>query len=349
VLDAADSPLHVVGYSVPVDATMPLAALRPHLHSLPDRPGLVPYRTSYWEETWGLCLAHEVLEGLPDGEYRVRIDADLRDGALTYGECVVPGTGDGHVLVSTPVCHPALANDNLSGVALLGALAARLLDGPPPRRTHHVVWGPGTLGPLAWLRDNAALLPDLVGGAGVMCAGDRGPVTWKRTRRGDSPVDRAMLLALRDAGVPHVVRDFTPWGGDERQYASPGFALDVGALSRTPPGEYPENHTSADDMSVVDAARLEETLDVLHAALTVLDRDASPRNLSPYGEPQLGRRGLTRRLGGQKGGDAEMALFWVLNLSDGTHTLMDVAERSGLPFAAVHAAADDLRRTGLLG
>lgn len=348
VLDAARSPLHVVGYSVPVHARMPLPELRKHLHTIPERPDAVPYRTAYWDDSWGLCLTHRDLTALSDGEYEVRIDAELRDGSLTYGECLVPGSGDEHVVVSTPVCHPGLANDNLSGVALLAELAARLAEVEGLRRTHHIVWGPGTLGPLAWLHANAALLPRLVGGAGVMCVGDRGPLTWKRSRRGDAPADRAMALALRDSGAPYAVRDFVPWGGDERQYNSPGFALDVGAFSRTPPGEYPENHTSDDDMSLIDPGCLVESLDVLFAALMVLDRDAAPRNLSPYGEPQLGRRGLTRRLGGQKGDAAEMAMFWVLNLADGTHTLMDVAERSGVPFAVVREAADALAAAGLL-
>lgn len=348
VLDSDTTALHVVGYSAPVHTRIDLAGLRNHAHTLPQRPDAVPYRTAYWDDGWGLCMAQRDLDALSDGEYEVRIDAELRDGSLTYGECVIPGTGDEHVVVSTPVCHPALANDNLSGVVLLAELAARLGRVEGLRRTHHVVWGPGTLGPLAWLHHNAALLPRLVGGAGVMCTGDRGPLTWKRTRRGDAPVDRAMALALRECGGAYGIRDFVPWGGDERQYNSPGFALDVGAFSRTPPGEYPQNHTSADDMSLIDPACLAESLDALFAALTILDRDAVPRNLSPFGEPQLGRRGLTRRLGGQKGDDAEMAMFWVLNLADGTHSLMDVAERAGLAFATVRAAADDLCAAGLL-
>jgi len=337
-----------VGYSEPIARRMPLAELKEHVHSLPEHPEWVPYRTSYWERTWGLCMSHNALSALPEGEYEVVIDATLAPGSLTYGEILIPGESDRAVVVSTPVCHPALANDNLSGIVLLARLGVELARADRLRRTHHLLLGPGTLGSLAWLAENESLLDRIDGGLAVMCVGDPAGFTYKRSRVGDARIDRAMALALRDCGVPHTTTDFVPWGGDERQFGSPGFNLPVGAFSRTPPGAFEENHTSADDLDYVRPDALGESLKVAMAALEGLECDRRYLSTSPKGEPQLGRRGLTRRLGGQKGGSWEMALFWNLNLADGEHGLLDVADRSGLPLIEVVEAAQALEQSGLL-
>jgi aminopeptidase-like protein len=347
VVDAADSPLHLVGYSVPVSQRMSRDELLSHLFGLPERPEATPFRTSYWERGWGFCLPQRTIDALGEGEYEVLIDADLAPGSMTYGEIVVPGTGDETVLISTPVCHPGLANDNLSGVALLAELGAVLASGPPPRRTHRILFAPGTVGPLAWLARNANGA-GVTAGLGVMCVGDAGRFTYKRSRRGDTLTDRAAALALRDLGVDHQLRDWAPWGGDERQYCSPGFDLPIGAFSRTPPGEYPQNHTSDDDLTLVSADNLQASLDVALAILRVIDGDECLTNTSPMGEPQLGRRGLTRRQGGQKGDSHEAAMLWNLSLGDGQTPLIEIASRSGLPFTVIREAANDLRAAGLL-
>ncbi|MFF6793474.1 DUF4910 domain-containing protein [Streptomyces filamentosus] len=348
VVDLAASALHVLGYSVPVAARMPLSELRGHLHTLPDQPSLVPYRTSYYEPEWGFCLAQDVLDALPDGEYEVRIDSTLADGHLTYAEHVVPGEVEEEVLVSCHVCHPALANDNMAGVAVAVFLARELAE-RKPHHTYRFLFAPGTIGAITWLARNRERVGRVAHGLVLACAGDPGSVTYKRSRRGDAEIDRVLRHVLAASGRPHEIREFTPYGYDERQFCSPGFDLPVGSLTRTPYAEYPEYHTSADDPDFVSPAALADTLAVCREAFAVLDRNRRYVSLSPYGEPQLGRRGLYGALGGRSDAkQAQMAMLWVLNLADGGHDLLDVAERSGLPFDTIADAADALAGAGLL-
>ncbi|MFE9679984.1 DUF4910 domain-containing protein [Streptomyces sp. NPDC006285] len=348
VVDFRASSLHVLGYSLPVAATMPLSALRPHLHTLPDHPSWVPYRTSYYQPDWGFCLAQETLDALPDGEYEVRIDSTLADGHLTYAEHVIPGQVPDEVLVSSHVCHPSLANDNLAGIAVATFLA-RALAGTTPYYTYRFLFAPGTIGAITWLARNAERIDRIGHGLVLACAGDTGHLTYKRSRRGDAEIDRVLRHVLTTSERPHHIKEFTPYGYDERQFCSPGFDLGVGSLSRTPYAGYPEYHTSADDLDLVSPEAMADTLAVCREAFTVLDRNRRYTNLSPYGEPQLGRRGLYDALGGRSDAkQAQLAMLWVLNLSDGEHDLLDVAERSGLPFDAVADAADALHGAGLL-
>lgn len=348
VLDFAQSNLHLVGYSTPVRARMSLAELRPHLHSLPDRPNLVPYRTSYYVEAWGFCLSDRQLEQLPDGEYDVCIDASLTDGALTYGELLVPGSSADEVLVSTHVCHPSMANDNLSGIAL-ATLLAEHLGSRDSRFSYRFLFVPGTIGSITWLARNQDGADRIVHGLVLTGLGDAGSPTYKRSRRGDAVIDRAAEHVLRSSGQPVNVIDFYPYGYDERQYCSPGFNLPVGRLGRSPHGEYPEYHTSGDDLSFVHPDSLQDSWDLLVGIIDVLERDGTYLSRNPFGEPQLGRRGLYRSIGAATDrAAAEMALLWVLNLADGAHSLLDVAERSGLTFAAVADAARSLISADLL-
>ncbi len=348
VIDFREHNLHLVGYSVPVRQTMTLDELRPHLWTIPEHPDWIPYRTSYYQESWGFCLTQRALDALPDGTYEVVVDTVLESGHLTYGECLLPGDVSDEVLISTHVCHPSLANDNLSGIVLAAALGEHLR--PLPRRlSYRFLFVPGTIGAIAWLHANRERTARIAHGLVLTSVGDRGPLTYKRSRRGDAPVDRAVAHVLAASGEEHAILDFSPDGYDERQYCSPGFDLPVGRLTRTPNGRYPEYHTSADDLDLIDAASLAGSFRTVLAILSVLENDASYVNLSPYGEPQLGRRGLFRPAGGRKpDSSTEQALLWVLNLSDGTHSLLDVAERSGLPFPEVKAAADALVEAGLL-
>ncbi|MFF2775503.1 DUF4910 domain-containing protein [Streptomyces sp. NPDC058052] len=348
VVDFAASSLHVLGYSVPVAATMPLSELRGHLHTLPDHPSWVPYRTSYYRPEWGFCLAQETLDALPDGDYEVRIDSTLADGHLTYAEHVVPGQVADEVIVSCHVCHPSLANDNLAGIAV-AVFLARELARRTPYYTYRFLFAPGTIGAITWLARNAERVDRVKHGVVLACAGDRGDLTYKRSRRGDAEIDRVMRYVLESSGRPHEIVGFTPYGYDERQFCSPGFDLGVGSLTRTPYAGYPEYHTSADDPGFVSPAAMEDTLAVCAEAFAVLDRNRHYLNLSPYGEPQLGRRGLYEALGGRSDTrQAQMAMLWVLSLSDGEHGLLDVAERSGLPFDTVAAAAEALLGAGLI-
>lgn len=348
VVDFHESNLHVVSYSTPVSATMTLDELRPHLHTLPDQPTLIPYRTSYYAENWGFCLSHDTLESLGDGRYRVVIDSTLADGSLSYAEHVVPGRISDEVIVSCHVCHPSLANDNLAGIAVATALAKRLAR-MSPWYTYRFLFIPGTIGSITWLARNADRISKVRHGLVLACAGDSGPLTYKRSRRGDAEIDRVVAHVLRTSGRPHEVVDFTPYGYDERQFCSPGFNLGVGCLTRTPYAAYPEYHTSADNPDFVQPDKLADTLETCTEVVRVLDRNRHYVNLSPYGEPQLGKRGLYESLGGRSDTkQAQMAMLWVLNLSDGEHSLLDVAERSGLPFAVIADTAEVLHGAGLL-
>ncbi|MDQ7844468.1 MAG: DUF4910 domain-containing protein [Armatimonadota bacterium] len=348
VVDFRDCNLHVVNYSVPVQGRFTLEELRPHLHSLPEHPDWIPYRTAYYAETWGFCLQHSRLLALADGEYDVQIDATLQDGHLSFGEVVIPGRREEEVLISTHACHPSMCNDNLSGVVVATFLARRLAEAPRAY-TYRVLFVPGMIGALTWLALNEDRLAKIRAGLVLACLGDPGGFTYKRSRRGDAEIDRIMGHVLRTSGRPHRIVGFSPDGYDERQYNSPGFDLPVGALSRTPHGEFPEYHTSADNLTFVRPESLAESLQLVLDVLDVLEANRAYRNLNPKGEPRLGARGLYRSMGGRVERSAgELALLWVLNLSDGHHSLLDVAERSGLPFSVVKSAADALVGAGLL-
>jgi aminopeptidase-like protein len=347
VIDFRESTLHVVSYSEPVRATLPLEELRERLYTLPEQPDAIPYRTSYYSRTWGFCLPHRRLEQLEPGDYEVVIDSTLGPGHLTYGEVVLEGTGDDEVLISTYVCHPSLANDNLSGIAVATMLAKELAR-RERRHTYRIVFAPGTIGPLTWLHSNRERLDRIAHGLTVSCIGDAGGLTYKRSRR-DADVDRAVATVLRDSGKPHRILDWDPWGGDERQFCSPGFNLPVGTLMRTPHGEFDGYHTSADSLDRIRPESLAEAVDTFLAVIDVLETNRRLNNLSPYGEPQLGRRGLYRSAGGAVSSpDEEKAFLWLLNLSDGAASLLDIADRSGIAYPVIRRAAERLEQAQLL-
>jgi aminopeptidase-like protein len=348
VIEFAANNLHVVQYSMPIDAVMPLDELRPHLHSLPDEPDWIPYRTSYYTESWGFCLTHRQLSSLADGLYRVVIDSDLKPGHLSYGELLIPGETDDTVLFSCHICHPSLANDNLSAVAVATMLALHLATFRP-RYSYRFLFIPGTIGSLTWLAHNERKVGCIVHGLVLSCLGDAGGMTYKQSRRGNALIDRIVAHALCHDEAPHRIIPFVPYGYDERQYCSPGFDLPVGCLMRTPNGEYPEYHSSADNLSLLRPESLAHSLAVLRRIVAVIEGDALYRSSNPKGEPQLGRRGLYAAMGGQRAASShQLALLWVLNLADGHHSLLEMAERAGLPFAAIRAAADALIAADLL-
>jgi aminopeptidase-like protein len=347
VVDFRRSNLHVVNYSVPVRGRMSLEELRPHLFTLPDKPDWIPYRTSYYSESWGFCLSHRQFEALEAGEYEVCIDSSLEPGSLTYGECYLPGESTDEILITCHVCHPSLANDNLSGVAI-AAYLARHLGRVAHRYSYRFLFIPGTIGSITWLARNESIVPRIRHGLVLACLGDSGRFTYKKSRRGNATMDRAAVHVLSQRG-DHEVQEFSPYGYDERQLCSPGFNLPVGRLSRTPHGRFPEYHTSADDLSFVHPAELAGSFSACLAILDVLEGDRTYVSQNPKCEPQLGKRGLYHAIGGPAHSpDNEMAMLWVLNLADGEHSLLDVTERSGLPFDAVRGAAEVLREHGLL-
>lgn len=348
IVDFGDHNLHLMSYSVPVRRQMRLNELKEHLHSLPGQPTLIPYRTSYYDDNWGFCLPHDQLEALEDDTYHVVIDTTLKPGHLTYGECLVPGRSDEEILVSTHICHPSLCNDNLSGIAVTSHLAKQLLQ-QENRYSYRFLFVPVTIGAISWLASNDKQLDRIRYGLVASNLGNDAKFTYKKTRTGSSSIDHAVMHVLETSGVEHEIRGFLPYGYDERQYGSPGIGLDVGSLSRTPYGEYPEYHTSADNLSLVSEDRLEEALSLYARVFETLENTRYFRNLAPKGEPQLGRRGLYKRIGGQTNqAEQQMAILWLLNKSDGQHNLLDIARLSGMSEGILSAAADLLVEQGLL-
>ena len=348
VVDVADSPLHVVNYSVPVRARLTLDELRGHLHSLPAHPDWIPYRASYYRESWGFCLRHRTLESLEEGTYEVLIDSTLAPGRLDYAECFLPGETGEEVLISTHICHPAMCNDNLSGVVVATEMA-RALAGRALRHSYRFLFIPTIIGSIVWLSRHEDAARRVRHGLVLACIGDAGPFVYKKSRRGNAVVDRAAEHVLATSVPAGRVEDFVPYGYDERNYCSPGFDLPVGALSRTPHGRFEQYHTSADDLEFVRPEHLALSLSTSLAIVEVLENDGRFVNLNPHCEPQLGRRGLYQSTGGAaRDRQDELALFWVLNFSDGRHSLLDIAVRAGLPFRTVAGAAKRLHDAGLL-
>lgn len=352
VIDFRSNNLHLVSYSTPIRATMSLAELRPHLHSLPEQPDAIPYRTSYYTQTWGFCLTDRRLQTLSEGSYEVVIDATLGPGSLDYATAETGGDGD-LVLLSSYVCHPSMANNELSGPVLLAHLYRALATIPGLHHRYRFLLNPETIGSILYLSlHGEELRRSLHSGYVITCAGDAGPYTYKRSRRGDAITDRAALHALRQTVDADDIRvlEFDPASGsDERQYCSPGFDLPVGSFIRSIYGGYPEYHTSLDDLSFVSAEGFAGSLRALLRIIEVLELSGSYVRADPRCEPQLSRRGLYPTLGGSKVADAQVRrLMYLLNYSDGRHDLIDIADRLGEPVWALAEAVDDLRRAELI-
>jgi aminopeptidase-like protein len=347
VVDFARSNLHVMSYSIPIRKRVTLAELKEHVHTQPEEPDLIPYRTSYYSDNWAFCIPHRLLETLREDAYEVVIDSSLESGSLTYGEYLHKGETDEEFLLSAHVCHPSLANDNCSGVALLTHLARQMV-GLKTRYSYRFLFAPGTIGAIAWLSANEEKSSRLKHGLVVSMVGDRGGPTYKKSRRGDTAIDRAMAHILHHSGLTPLIEEFSPYGYDERQYCSPGFNLPVGLFQRSKYGTIPEYHTSADNLSFIKPEHLGESYNVIVKTIGLIENDAIYYNTVPKCEPQLGKRGLYRRVGGKEIAAENMAMLWVLNLSGGDHSLLDVAERSKLPFELVLRAARLLQAHGLL-
>jgi len=348
VIEFKNSNLHVLNYSIPVHKQVSLAELREHVFTLPDQPDWIPYRTSYYQERWGFCLSHNQFLELREDSYEVMVDTVLEAGHLSYGECFIRGASPDEVLISCHVCHPSLCNDNLSGIAL-STFLAKHLSRLRPRYSYRFLFIPGTIGAIAWLALNEDTAGRIKHGLVAANVGDSGKMHYKKSRQGDAEIDRAATHALRHSGSPYEILEFSPDGYDERQFCSPAFNLAVGCLTRTPHGRYPEYHTSADDLDLVQPDYLADSFKTYLAVLNTLEYNRYFLNQNPKCEPQLGRRGLCQTMGGNvHRKEVELAILWVLNLSDGRHALLDIAERSKLPFPAVSAAARSLEAAGLL-
>jgi aminopeptidase-like protein len=348
VIDFSKHNLHVMSYSIPIHRTMSLADLRPHLHSMPEYPDWIPYRTSYYKEDWGFCISHCQLQELAEDDYEVHIDSALQDGHLTYGECYLPGSTTEEILISCHACHPSLCNDNLSGVAVATFLVKHLAN-LSLRYSYRFLFIPGTIGAITWLSLNEDRVGAIRHGLVLSCLGDRGHITYKKSRRENAEIDFAVAHTLKHSRQAYQVIDFSPYGYDERQYCSPGLNLPVGCLMRTPPGHFPEYHTSADNFELMRPASLADSLLTCLSIFNVLENNRSYCNRNPKCEPQLGRRGLYRAMGGHRDEKTqETAMLWVLNQSDGSNSLLNIAIKSGLAFETIKHAADLLLRHDLL-
>jgi aminopeptidase-like protein len=344
VIDFRKHNLHLVSYSEPVRATLSRAELLKRVHVLNEHPDWIPYRTSYYERSWGFCMTARARDALPEGRYRIEVRSSLAPGSLTYGELVVPGATRTEVLFFTHICHPSLANDNTSGMTVTTALAEWIAR-EPRRFTYRFVFAPGTIGSLAWLKANEARLKRIRHGLVLALLGDPSNLTYKATRQEDREIDAiaAYVLAHRGSLVP-----FSPYGYDERQLCSPGFNLPVGRLTRSVNGGYPQYHTSADNLELITPQALADSLGACQDMVTIMEANQSYVNRSPKGEPRLGKRGLYGGVGGRELLEREHALLWVLNQSDGHQSLLDIAQRSGLKFAALQTAAAELQKARLL-
>lgn len=348
IIDFSNSNLHVVNYSIPVHKKLSFKELQSHLFTIPEYPDWIPYKTSYYQETWGFCLSYNQYLALQDEEYEVCIDSSLEPGHLTYGEYYIPGKSTDEVLISCHVCHPSLCNDNLSGIAIAVFLAKHISQ-IAPYYSYRFLFIPGTIGSITWLAVNEAKVDKIKHGLVLTCLGDSGNFTYKKSRRGDTEIDQIVAYVLKNSNQDYEIIDFFPYGYDERQYCSPGFNLAIGCLMRSPHGSFPEYHTSADNLKFIQPQYLAESFSQCMSVLHILDNNKIYLNQNPKCEPQLGKRGLYRTVGGHKdSGLNEMAILWVLNLSDGHHTLLDIAQKSRMAFDKIKYAADALLSTDLL-
>lgn len=347
VLDFADCNVHLVGYSVPVDARLPLSELQSHLHSDPEHRSAIPYVTSYYHRTWGFCLSADQRESLPDGEYHAVIDATLEPGALTYADLVIPGDLAEEVLISTYVCHPSLANNELSGPMVAVGLAQWLLSLPRRRYTYRFVFAPETIGAITYIAQNLEhLRASVVAAVNLTCIGDEGDYSYMATRLGNTALDRIArrVVRTRERSVEYSYLDR---GSDERQYGMPGVDVPMISLMRTKYGSYPEYHTHLDDLSVVTPAGLQGGLDLARDCLIELEHSDYFR-ATVLGEPQLGRRGLYHTMHARTVADEVLLRTHVLAYADGEHSVTDMAELFERPASDVQLLVDELIDHGLL-
>ena len=346
--DFAQNNLHLVGYSQPVDATMSLDALQPHLHSLPDQPTAIPYVTSYYGQNWGFCLPDAQRRQLPQGDYRVCIDCQHFDGNLTYADLVIPGQSSDEILFSTYVCHPSMANNELSGPVVAEALAQYVAASGPHHYTYRFVFVPETLGALAYLSAHLDHLKTHTRAGFVLtCVGDERTWSYMPSRQGGTLADRAVLRACAELGLTPDPYSFLQRGSDERQYCAPGIDLPVCSLMRSKYGTYPEYHTSLDDLTLVTPTGLGQTIDAYARVIDILEANRFPRTLT-LGEPQLGKRGLYSNLSKVGSAADAMTMRNLIAYADGSQDLIALAELFGCAVADLSALLAQLTQHGVM-
>ncbi|MDQ3020501.1 MAG: DUF4910 domain-containing protein [Bacteroidota bacterium] len=351
IIDFKKNNLHLLGYSEKFYGKISLSELKKNLYSLPEQPELIPYLTSYYNARWGFCLSYNQLQTLKEDTYEVFIDSELnRNGSMTIGEAVLKGDSDKEVLLSTYICHPSMANNELSGPLVTAFLYKELIKLKSRRYSYRFLFLPETIGSICYLSMNGNNLKEkMIAGYVVTCIGDKGNFTYKKSRRGNALPDRAAELVLEETEKNFIIEDFFPTGSDERQYCSPGFNLPVGSLMRTRYGKYKEYHTSGDNKDFVSFEALEKSVNKYQEIINVIENNYIYVNKIAYCEPQLGKRDLYPTLGSQKDTTEFVnAVMWVLNLTDGSNDMIDISRRSKIPFKLLIKAAEKLEEKGLI-
>lgn len=352
IVNFKENNLHVLGYSEAVHTTLTLDQLKSHLYSLPDQPDLIPYLTSYYKRRWGFCISHNQLSNLdPNEEYEVFIDSSLdENGSMTVGEAIIRGESEKEILISTYICHPSLANNELSGPLVAAFIYKELRKKKNLKYTYRFAFVPETIGSIYMLSVNGEhWKSNMHAGFIITCIGDNGDFTYKKSRQGDAVPDRVVNEVLKQTETGFQILDFSPRGSDERQYCSPGFDLPVGSLMRTMYGQYEEYHTSADNKEFISFEAMEKSVQKYLEVIEVIEKNEKYINTLPYCEPQLGKRGLYPTLGSQKETKEFLeAIMWVLNLADGKHDLIDISKRSKISVSKLIPVVDQLLNEGIL-
>lgn len=351
IVDFSKNNLHLLGYSTGFSGKLELDQLKEHLYSLPEQPDVIPYLTSYYKRKWGFCITDIQLKKLREDTYEVFIDANLNEkGSMTIAEAVIKGETEEEVLFSTYICHPSMANNELSGPLVTAFIFNELRKSGKKKYTYRFLFLPETIGAVYYLSVNGEKLKKkLFAGYVVTCAGDRGNFTYKRSRNGNTAADRAAEIMLKQKTEEYIIEDFFPTGSDERQYCSPGFDLPVGSLMRTRYGKYSEYHTSADNREFISFKKMEDTVRMYLDIVNVLEKNAFYKNLKPFCEPQLGKYGLYPDIGSDKGtSETVSSIMWALNLSDGNNDLITISEKSRTGFEKIAEACEILEKKGIL-
>jgi aminopeptidase-like protein len=347
IADFKKNNLHLVGYSTPIDRTMPLPELQKYLHSLPGQPSSIPYVTSYYEDRFGFCLTHEEREKLPEGNYRVRVDSELKNGSLTYGEIIIPGENDDEIFWSCDICHPSMANNELSGPCVAVYLA-KWAASAPRRFTYRIVFVPETIGSITYLSRNLDVMKkNVAAGFNLSCLGDPGHFSLVRSRYGNTLADRAAESALRFIDPKYNDYSFLYRGSDERQYNAPGADLPVCCLTRTLFGHYPEYHTSGDDMNFITPEALGGSFGLCREIIESLEANRRYR-VTVICEPQLSPRGLYPSVSAKNTGWEARSMMNFIAYCDGTNDLFDISGLIGEPIPKLAGMAETLVNAGLL-